>query len=298
MSANVTPEELEALGEGARIDAAPAPEPRDFHQPHRLSEARRSAIRGALNKLAPELEATVRTWLQGDYAVALADLGETSALGLFDALEDPIVVRNLTVRGAQGWVVWENQPAIHAATAALSCEPKEDLEARPLTPIEGGVVGDFLADLVSVLSDPLGLSVQPGALSQDERSFLSLLETNERGDAQRLYVHLELDGPGGPSTIRVYLPGVLPESHPEPPEVHDLPHHLDEVPIEVSADLDVIDVDINDLMKLEPGDVIPLSRSVGDPVELRVEGRLAGQASLGSHKGRLALRIESMNPNL
>ncbi|MCB9916281.1 MAG: FliM/FliN family flagellar motor switch protein [Planctomycetes bacterium] len=298
MSSNVSPEEVDALLEGARAAALPRVARRDFTKPRRLSLSQQRAIRAALNKLTAKLEDVVSGWLQGPYGVEVAEIGETGAHGLFDGLEDPIVVRSIDVAGSQGWLVWENSAATAAATVAMSCELEEGAEQRRLTPLEAGLVGDLLVDLARVICGKLGLGFRPGPLSQSVRGFLAQLENDERADTQRLYVHLALDGPGGPSTLRFYLPGVLPEVEQTGEMPAELPDHLDRLPVDLSAELGRVELDLDDLMKLEVGDVIPLPTVVGERINLCIEGRLAAKATWGNLRGRLALRIEKINEDL
>jgi flagellar motor switch protein FliM len=295
VSNSVSPEEIDALLGSA--DAAPSGRVsvRDFKKPRRLSLAQQKAIRSALNKLLPTLEATVQSWLQSAYPLEISDIGETSAHGLFEALEDPIVVRTLEVGGAQGWVAWESPAAVAAATVAMSCELEEEAEPRSMTPLEAGLVGDLLLSLSESIAGCLGLDLSPGPLSQTVRSFLNELEVDESSDPQRLYLHLSLDGPGGPSTLRFYLPGILPEAPRSSTPPPALPRHLSPVPVEVCALLGTTEIQLDDLLKLEVGDVLPLSAGVGDPINISVEGRVAGKATWGNLHGQLAVRIEQLN---
>ena len=295
MSNSVSPEEIDALLGGG--DAAPSGRVslRDFKKPRRLSLAQQKAIKAAVSKLLPTLEATVQAWLQSAYPLEIADIGETSAHGLFEALEDPIVVRTLDVGGTQGWVVWESTAAVAAATVAMSCDLEEDAEPRSMTPLESGLVGDLLLSLSESVAACLGLELKGGPLSQTVRSFLNELEDDGGTDPQRLYLHLSLDGPGGPSTLRFYLPGILPEAPRSSTPPPALPHHLSPVPVEVCALLGTTEIQLDDLLKLEVGDVLPLAATVGDPISISVEGRVAGKATWGNLHGQLAVRIERLN---
>lgn len=295
MSNLVSPEEINALLGGGDAAVSGRVSVRDFKKPRRLSLAQQKAIRSALNKLLPTLEATVQSWLQAEYPLEISDIGETSAHGLFEALEDPIVVRTLDVSGAQGWVVWENAAAVAAATVAMSCELEEEAEARAMTPLESGLVGDLLLSLSESVAGCLGLRLNGGPLSQTVRSFLNELESEGGSDPQRLYVHLSIDGPGGPSTLRFYLPGILPEAPKSSTPPPALPQHLSPVPVEVCALLGTTEIQLDDLLRLEVGDVLPLSASVGDPINISVEGREAGKATWGNLHGQLAVRIERLN---
>jgi flagellar motor switch protein FliM len=55
------------------------------------------------------------------------------------------------------------------------------------------------------------------------------------------------------------------------------------------------EISLDQLLALEEGDVIPLDARLGDPTTLSVEGLTLAHARLGSHRGRLAVRIERLH---
>ena len=57
-----------------------------------------------------------------------------------------------------------------------------------------------------------------------------------------------------------------------------------------------IDVPLTDLLELEVGDVIPLGVHTQTPVDIYVEDRSCAKGRMGSHLGRLAVRIEKLSP--
>lgn len=300
MSSNVSPEEVEALLDERR-SAAPSVSVRDFRLPRRLGKAQQIAIRAALTQRLLDVEQELRNWLRAEYPIELVNVGETTAVGLFEHLEDPIVVLSLQVAGVPGWVVWENDAALAASAVAMGgasgeSQAEETPLSRSLTPLEAGVIGDILRAITHRVCDALELEVEVGSLSLDVRTFLAQLDPPGDGDPQRLSLHLSIDGPGGMSTIRYYLPGLLPERPTrETGKAKSLPGHLGEVPVEVSAQLGSLEVSLHDLMGVEIGDVIPLTLAIGEPLEITVEGEPAGRASWGSFRGRMAVRLESIN---
>lgn len=296
MPSNVSPEEVEALLESTGGSPTEAVAPRDFRQPRRLGRAQRESIRHEVEQRLLDIEAELCVWLRATHPVSLLDVGETSSVGLFEHLEDPIVVVSLEVAGATGWIVWENPAALAAATVAMGSELPEEPESRSLTPLEAGLIGDILLGVTNHIGEAVKLDIQSGKTSLDLRTFLAQLDPDKTTDPQRLFVYLTLEGPGGPSTIRLYLPGLLPRAEAsQAGPVPELPAHLDNVPIEVTAELGSFEVALEDLMKIEIGDVIPIGLSVDEPLAIVVEGRPAGKASWGSCRGRLAIRIEQLD---
>jgi len=291
VSNNVSPEEVEALLDEEPAAPVGAVTPRDFSQPRRLSLAQQQAIGQAVKQCLPQFEAKLGAWLRAEVVVEVAALGEAASTGLFDGLEDPLLVLTFAAGGGQGWIVWENGPALRAALTSLGEELEEDPEERLLTPLEAGVTEDVLGVFTQQLGEVLNLAIRPGQLSQSVRALASLLDTD--GDPQRLFVHFDVTIAGSQSTIRVYLPGILPEAKaPDAAPTSQLPIHLDEVPVTLSAELGSIEISLDDLMKIEEGDVIPLGIPVGDPLDIIIEGNRAGKAHWGNHHGNLALRVE------
>jgi flagellar motor switch protein FliM len=106
-------------------------------------------------------------------------------------------------------------------------------------------------------------------------------------------------GPGEPSSMKFYLPGVKAEAvaHLANP-TGELPPHLANVEVEVCARLMGCEVSLDQLLALEKGDVIPIAARVGDPALLTVEGLILAKASLGQHRNQLAVKIEHIEKHV
>lgn len=298
----ITPEELDALTEesGAEGPVAKGGEvrPRDFRQPRRLSRERLAEIRQGLARAVPRIETDLRARLRKCGGVDVVDVGEIGAAGLFHDLDEPFVLLCFEVGGAQGWVVWENRAALAAAEVALGGEPAEEIEARKLSGIESRIVKELLLEVLREITAEVGSAPADAEVVQDARRFLLALDPGLDRDPQRLFIHLGIDCPGGESTLRVYLPGVLPPAKPrdEGAEAVTVPGHLDEIPLQLSAQLGSLDVELGEVLGLEVGDVIPLDLTAHDPLRLFVEERPCGTARWGSHKGQLAVQVIEFRP--
>lgn len=299
MSSNVSPEEVEALLDDELSSGARPVAVRDFRLPCRLGRAQQLSIRAAVAQRVLDIEHELQNWLRAPYPMELVDIGETTSVGLFEHLEDPIVVLTVKIDGVPGWIVWESGAALAAAAVAMGGDPPEEdkeEEDRVLTPLEAGIVGDILRTVSDQICDSLDLEVETGSMSLNVRTFLANLEPAGDTDPQRLFLHLCIDGPGGESIVRFYLPGLLPDKPVGGAgRAAVLPGHLDDVPVEISAHLGSLEVSLQDLMGVEVGDVIPLSLPVGESLEILVEGEPAGKASWGNFQGRLAVRLDRLN---
>lgn len=294
MPENVSPEEIEALVGDEQTTPQEVVELRDFRQPRRLSAAQQQSLGLAISQALPAMEGDLSIWLRGECTLSLSDLGEATAVGLFDDFADPLSILTFEVDGSQGWIVWDTDSALRASITALGTEVPEDFEVRPLSPMEQGLVTDMLGVFTNHIGPLLGLEMSTTTYSQTVRDFLTQHEADTGLDLQRLYVHLNLESEAGSTTLRFYLPGILPDVIESSAPVALLPTHLSAVSVEVCAELGSVDVSLPDLMQIEVGDVIPLNMQVGDAIDLRVEGNLAGKARWGQCKGIASIIIEDL----
>ncbi len=77
-----------------------------------------------------------------------------------------------------------------------------------------------------------------------------------------------------------------------PPSV--TPHRLADVRLDVSVELGRALIPVRDLLALDEGGVIRLSRTVGEPVDLVINGTTTAQGEVVVVDGRLGLRITSV----
>lgn len=304
MSAHLSREETEALLETpeARADArAQEVSPRDFGRPQRLSRRDRRLLARAVDARLPALERALADWLREGASLELDEVGEVSALGLFEGLQEPFVVQTLEVRGHQGWVVVQNPQAQALAESALGTGAEEpERTARRLSPIEAGLVGDILTAIARGIAPALELELEAGALLQETRTLELSLDADLAREARRVAFYIHLSGSGLPETIvKVYLPDLRPPALRRdggPKARRPLPAYLSAVPVELSAQLGTIEVPLSDLLSLEVGDVVPLGVGGDAPAIVHVGGEACGRASWGSHGGELALRILDFEP--
>ncbi len=305
MAANLTPEESAALlPEGGKRSARVAP--RDFRQPRRLSREARERLKRKAGLGLRGAEDRLRDWLGCALSIELIDAGEIAVDSLFSGLEEPFVVLGFTTDRGPGWLVFDNpctkalvDVALGSDPNADSFRPSADREPEPLTPVESGVTIDLLAEFLGPLGPALGTTITTTNLYQGLRALRAAVAAEERADPRCVYLHVEIGAPHVEGTLRVYLPGELAGLEPgsarkAPPR--ELPHHLDPVPVELSATLGAIDVPLAELLALEVGDVIPLGVGKEEPAVLHVEERVFGRARWGAHHGRLALRILEVEP--
>jgi len=308
----VTQDELEALrGSAGRPVRSADVALRDFAHPRTLSKER---LRHLSKSLAARLGAIANALagpLRNHHKLQLGEVSEVTAHGLFDGFTKPFVVMGFPCSGRLGWLVWDATAATNACDIVLSGPapaPAEGEQPKPrrnvslettgkaLSRTEGRVVGSLLQSIVGLLAEALHLEVGPGEIWQEPEELTTLEDLGPDADNRRLLVHLVFDGPGGPSEMRVYLPGVVAEDAEDiAAALANAPPHLAGVGVRVSAELGATMVPLRELLELEVGDVIPLGTHVGQPVAVRVEEQVRALARFGAHQGRMAVLIEQLS---
>lgn len=270
---------------------------RDFKQPRRFGTARLAELQLGLKNLLPTLERKVSESAGLAAGLELAGLGEADADALF-AANEPLCVQRFRCQKAPAWLVWTPAAAVEAVEAILgarSAPAGAAGAARALSPTEVRIANQLLAEIVRAVTGLLGIAVTDFVMVQVASELGSWREAGADAQAHRFEVRLDLDLGGHTSTLRIYLPGVEGEKDLAEPALEELPAHLEQVEVELSACLSGCEISLDQLLALEEGDVIPLEARLGDPTTLCVEGLTLARARLGSHRGRLAVRIERLS---
>jgi len=314
VSDGVEEQEARAIREavaGEAGDRAPASvEPRNFRQPRRLSKERLQYLAKLVGATLQAVSAEISSPLRQHYKIHLASVSEINALDLFSGFEPPFLVDIFECGGHMSWILWDSAAASAAVEAILSgpetanSEPEEGDEAsdvsavhtaRRLSRSECRVIEKLLSKILLPVAGAFGLEVSQGHLAQDPEELTTLEDCGPDSDARRLMLHFLFEGPGGPSDIRIYLPGVgeedqlegLDDAQQETP----LPEHLDGVRLCLKAYLGSVDVPLDDLLALEVGDVIPIGVDSDAPLDIYIEDRCCAKAELGRHRGQRAIRL-------
>ena len=299
MAANLDASELEALAGSAPTGPTPGVAERDFGQPRRLTQS-------ALLEAGRRVEASLATaeqdlvrWLRAPVRLELSSVGEVDAREVFAQSQDPLAAIRFRTAGQLGWMVWENPPGVAAVERVLGSLETDDgdgqgLPSRTLSRLECSVLLLLWKSALESIGTALGLQLEDLAAVSERRQAGSALDVDSTPDLHRLAVELEFTGGPLDSRVQIYLPlapGSLLAPKSAPASAKQLPAHLDAVPLEVSVELGRAELQLSDLMALEPGDVIPLDSLVQKPLTLEVDGRPVADVRLGRAHGRLAARL-------
>lgn len=294
MSTRVEPEEAQAIRDAVQPPAGRAgPEvaPRDFGQPMRLSaEARGKAERDVRAALA-NCEKALERELRARHALELLELSEVNAEGLFQDLDPPFAILCFEVDGQPGWVRWDLVGALAVVETALGSLELSS-EPRELTLVERHLCERILGKVAHEIGLALGVETGPFRTVTKPQAIGTWRDGGKGADAQRLRLHLELDGPGGPSACDVYMPGLLSDAGRDAARApQEFPEHLADVSVTVCAHLGAQEIAFGDLLELEEGDIVPLSTPVGSELRVLAEDVEFARAVMGCHDGRVAIKI-------
>lgn len=305
MPQNLLPEEiraiLELLPKGGDQPPAGEVSSRDFHRPKRLSGEQRAALIEQVARAAPEFERELGAALRGRVSFELADLDEVSAEGLLSEVEPPFAIARFEVKGETGWVVWDLAGAVAAIETALGMPDVKQGKARKLTSVEKTMLKRLVAIPLQRFTRMWKLEPKDLRVVDIPEELGSWRDAGPTADAQRVLVHVKVQGAGGASSVKLYLPGVVPAAHSAPPpkktpQAAQAPEHLVGVPFEVSVRLGATEIHLADLLHLELGDVIPLGSRTDEPLRLIVEDRVCADVRLGTRDGTLAVKVERLRP--
>ena len=267
---------------------------RDFRRPCRLSAERLRELALPLENLLPALEKKLHETAGLRVGLALAGLGESDAETLFAGAAEPLCVLRFRVTKALAWLVWDSGAAVGTVETLFGARVGAGA-ARKLSPTEGKVALQLLSEIARAVTGALKLPASEFAFVQAASELGSWREGGEEAQSHRMEVRLRVKRGEHESALRLYLPGVAAGvSAASAPLAEQLPAHLERVEVELSAHLSGCEISLDQLMALEEGDVIPLEARLGDPATLSVDGLTLAEAQLGSHRGRLAVRVERL----
>jgi flagellar motor switch protein FliM len=298
----VSPSKATLASTAATGPSSPRAEPpenvaaRDFAQPLRLDGATLEELARKLERALPAFDSALKPSLGQAWSVVVERIGEANARRFFADAKEPRVVAFFRLQGAPSSIAWSTSSAAAAVDAVLgsssSSSPSGGAERR-LSRIEARLAGDLLLALAQAAAKTLGLPLAEFELLTDEAAIRTRVEDLRDADPHRLEIDLGLRGPTELAAPRLHVGGLRREVAPAPPAPTAVPGHLDAIELELRARLGDGEIPLSQVLGLEAGDVIPIS-ALPALACISVEGRDFARARLGTHQGRLALRIESL----
>lgn len=275
---------------------------RDFKRPRRLSTARVEELAARVRLLLPNLGQTLSSSLGSPFSFELGSISEADAAPLFEFLSEPFTIARFRGNGQPAWIVWDPRAALAAVECVLGVPGAAGTEshARAMTRVEIRLLTQIMSTVAERISAALGIKPSEASMVALKEEVGSWKDAPKDAEPHRLVLELVVTNRGDPSPMLVYLPGfgarAVDARQTEAP-VHDLPAYLDSVEVELCAALPGCEVPLSQLLALEVGDVIPCEVEVGGAAVVSVDGSSFARAVLGTHRGKLALRLQDSSVN-
>jgi flagellar motor switch protein FliM len=295
MPSNVSPEEVHALvGESAEAETAGI-EPRDFRQPRRLSPEQLVRHKRTAQRAQQELGRLANATFRAPTTTEIVGVSEASMPAIVRSLSEPFAALLFECGGQPCWTMWDISVALSAVERMLGSTESRPSNSRALSAVERALVQSLLVKVTSLVAATYGLELKNPRYLQDFVSLYATQDGHDHGDPQRLCVQVGMQGQFGSGTIRIYLGGAK-LLEPAGPGAKDklrstLPAHISDLEVQLTAELASVELPLQDVLAIEPGDVIPLDVDVDSPLALYVEDEACGSARWGERSGRIALRI-------
>jgi flagellar motor switch protein FliM len=316
-----------SAGTGTRGSDSPAPAgagveavaPRDFKRPRRLSKARVQELATRVRQVLPSLGQSLESSLGTSFSIDLASVSEADAAPLFESLSEPFTIARFRCNGQPGWIVWEPLAALAAVECILGDSGRPGTDgtsgtgpvARSLTRVEIRLLAQILGLVVERVSAALGVKSSETTIVAAKEDVGSWKDAPKDAEPHRLVLDLAVSDRAAPASdgtttrsashVILYLPGFgarvtgAPVVEGAGAPVRDLPACFDAVEVELSAALAGCEVPLSQLLALEVGDVIPCEVELGGSALVSVDGSSFARAVLGTHRGKLALRLQERN---
>lgn len=100
----------------------------------------------------------------------------------------------------------------------------------------------------------------------------------------------DLGGDDADQSLDALFGGGDDESKIDPPRNRDL-SMFSNIPVRLTLEVDSVEIMLGDLINLTPGEVLPLDKKTGEPLDVRVNGQLLARAEVVVVDGQYGLRL-------
>lgn len=70
------------------------------------------------------------------------------------------------------------------------------------------------------------------------------------------------------------------------------------IPVQLTLEVDSVEIMLGELLDLNPGEVLPLDKKLGEPLDVKVNGQLLARAEVVVVEGRYGLRLIDIVDNV
>lgn len=272
----------------------------DWKVPRRYAPDQVAKLAAFAGQAATKLSDALFTLLRDQTVLAAADVSlhyGSEAGQAVSASTDYAVEVSVEGLDARGVVLLRPQRAVGWMEKLLGGSADQADAEQELSSLEKAILADMVAALVAGLSE---------ASRAGGGKALRVAGEPRRGDYRLPCKHADefvrmpfADEPDQPA-VTFLIPAEAMDAvagraaeEPPPPEQlqHRLHNHLESVPVTVTAELGRTKVPMRDIMTIEPGDVLLMHKTIGDPIALCVDGRTVLAGFVVRCEGRYAVQV-------
>ncbi|MEI8379134.1 MAG: FliM/FliN family flagellar motor switch protein [Planctomycetota bacterium] len=295
--------------EPSRPEARPVPvrEPdmtqwqrHDFRQSEPLCGAALQVVQALHEGICDRWQTRLRSLLQADFSIRPLGACQSTATEFFAANKASAIHCKISHTGSvvESLLVWSSELARQLIGRMLGGADTALPDNCKLTKIEMRLLDRLNEAMVSELSLMLGDSLRVGEVLQSSDAV--------RGSVSAFpfaWFTFEVAGVGSGGLVHVGIPiqlglsgaaaSVVESSHVgnRTAGLESIPTGIQQISVRVSASLATLKLTAADLAALQVGDIVMTDVASSDSVALNLDGRRLGNAIVGTHLGRKALRV-------
>jgi flagellar motor switch protein FliM len=280
----------------------------NFRRPDRVSKEQIRSLHFLHDRFARNVATSLSAYLRAVTDVVITSVEQFTYSEFLMSVPDPTAFYAVSMAPLEGLAALELNPnvAFTMIDRMLGGSGRNVAVNRALTEIEQNVIDGVVKLITENLTDTWRgiVDVQFRVSARETRpQMLQVAAPNE------VVVLLAFDMKIGDARgmLSICIPASAIESvgssfrqtwqrtrrEPTPADRRNLLGNLARIPLGVTAALDST-LPARDLLKIRPGDVLSLGRSVRDPLELRVRGATKFEGRLVSVDGRAGLRLDAL----
>lgn len=281
----------------------------DFKRPERVSKDQMRALGTLHEQFSRNFGAALSGFLRTIMEVRVATIEQMTFSEFTHSLPNPTCFNLLSCEPLEGSMCLEVSPLIiFPVIDRLLGGSNADLfiPQRPLTAIEGRLVGKILDRAVAALGEAWSNVVAAEFVLRDSESNPALVQIVPPNEVV-VVVGFELKMGGRAGTMSLCIPYNVIE-----PVIDKLSNqnwaaykrkardarlrgrlasHLGTAKLTVTAELARATITLGDLMHLQPGDMILTDKPASSPLALQIEGRPKFVGQLGQHRGNRVFHV-------
>ena len=269
----------------------------DFRQSEPLCGAALQVVQALHEGICDRWQSRLRSLLQADLSIRPLGACQSTATDFFAANKASVIVCKISHAGSavESLLVWGSDLAWQLIGRMLGGSDTAVADDCKLTKIELRLLDRLNEAMVSELSLMLGDSLKVDEILQSSDAVRSSISpfpfawfTFEVGSGGLVHVGIP---------IQLGLSGAVAsvvESTQEggrTAELESIPRGIQQISVRVSASLATLKLTAADLAALQVGDIVMTDVASSDSVALNLDGRRLGNAIVGTHLGRKALRV-------